>query len=209
MVKSSKGCILPRSNCRLTGVPCLKHLCQTGSVRALLWGEKASGCVGLYCWTWQSILLYQSDLVDQNILNFLPEREQSEVYKLLSPHVLMTDPVAADFLNGKLCSCLAVREVCQRQTAPGGACTGLSSYLILLPDTSVLPRLIFLGFNAAHCLIMFLRAASAWSLIWTDWVLLSALHHRIVKSPSLDVFPRAGCWSEPVKGVRGLGEGKV
>uniref|UniRef100_A0A8C7EAM5 PAS domain containing repressor 1 n=1 Tax=Nothoprocta perdicaria TaxID=30464 RepID=A0A8C7EAM5_NOTPE len=35
-----------------------------------------------------------SDLVDQNILNFLPEREQSEVYKLLSPHVLMTDPVA-------------------------------------------------------------------------------------------------------------------
>ncbi|RMB98376.1 hypothetical protein DUI87_25282 [Hirundo rustica rustica] len=40
-----------------------------------------------------------SDLVDQNILNFLPEGEQSEVYKLLSPHVLMTDPVAADFLN--------------------------------------------------------------------------------------------------------------
>ncbi|OXB63212.1 hypothetical protein ASZ78_016361 [Callipepla squamata] len=40
-----------------------------------------------------------SDLVDQNILNFLPEREQSEVYKLLSPHVLMTEPVAADFLN--------------------------------------------------------------------------------------------------------------
>uniref|UniRef100_U3J5Q9 Neuronal PAS domain protein 2 n=1 Tax=Anas platyrhynchos platyrhynchos TaxID=8840 RepID=U3J5Q9_ANAPP len=40
-----------------------------------------------------------SDLVDQNILNFLPEREQSEVYKLLSPHVLMTDPVATDFLN--------------------------------------------------------------------------------------------------------------
>ncbi|XP_061213977.1 circadian clock protein PASD1 isoform X6 [Neopsephotus bourkii] len=42
-----------------------------------------------------------SDLVDQNILNFLPEREQSEVYKLLSPHVLMTDPVAADFLNAE------------------------------------------------------------------------------------------------------------
>ncbi|XP_074863844.1 circadian clock protein PASD1 isoform X2 [Carettochelys insculpta] len=40
-----------------------------------------------------------SDLVDQNILNFLPEQEQSEVYKLLSPHMLMTDPVAADFLN--------------------------------------------------------------------------------------------------------------
>ncbi|KFR05210.1 Neuronal PAS domain-containing protein 2, partial [Nipponia nippon] len=42
-----------------------------------------------------------SDLVDQNILNFLPEREQSEVYKLLSPHVLMTDPIAADFLNAE------------------------------------------------------------------------------------------------------------
>ncbi|KAM9599897.1 circadian clock protein PASD1 isoform 2-T2 [Morphnus guianensis] len=42
-----------------------------------------------------------SDLVDQNILNFLPEREQSEVYKLLSPHVLMTEPVAADFLNAE------------------------------------------------------------------------------------------------------------
>ncbi|XP_009574891.1 PREDICTED: neuronal PAS domain-containing protein 2-like, partial [Fulmarus glacialis] len=42
-----------------------------------------------------------SDLVDQNILNFLPEREQSEVYKLLSPHLLMTDPVAADFLNAE------------------------------------------------------------------------------------------------------------
>uniref|UniRef100_A0A8B9QPD5 Neuronal PAS domain-containing protein 2 n=1 Tax=Apteryx owenii TaxID=8824 RepID=A0A8B9QPD5_APTOW len=44
-----------------------------------------------------------SDLVDQNILNFLPEREQSEVYKLLSPHMLMTDPVAADFLNEFCC----------------------------------------------------------------------------------------------------------
>ncbi|XP_054852201.1 circadian clock protein PASD1 [Eublepharis macularius] len=40
-----------------------------------------------------------SDLVDQNILNFLPEREQSDVYKLLSPHMLVTNPVAADFLN--------------------------------------------------------------------------------------------------------------
>ncbi|XP_023782663.1 neuronal PAS domain-containing protein 2-like isoform X4 [Cyanistes caeruleus] len=46
-----------------------------------------------------------SDLVDQNILNFLPEGEQSEVYKLLSPHVLMTDPVAADFLNVPTPSC--------------------------------------------------------------------------------------------------------
>ncbi|XP_061454947.1 circadian clock protein PASD1 [Rhineura floridana] len=40
-----------------------------------------------------------SDLVEQNILNFLPECEQSDVYKLLSPHMLMTNPVATDFLN--------------------------------------------------------------------------------------------------------------
>lgn len=79
------------------------------------------------------------------------------MYKLLSPHVLMTDPVAADFLNGKLCSSLSGREICQRQAAPGGACTGLSSYLILLLATSVLPQLVFLVFNAAHRL-MFLHA---------------------------------------------------
>lgn len=36
-------------------------------------------------------------MVDQNILNFLPEREHGEVYKLLSSHMLMTDPIAADF----------------------------------------------------------------------------------------------------------------
>ncbi|XP_061608735.1 neuronal PAS domain-containing protein 2 isoform X1 [Phyllopteryx taeniolatus] len=39
-----------------------------------------------------------SDMVEQNILNFLPEREHGEVYKLLSSHMLMTDPVAADLL---------------------------------------------------------------------------------------------------------------
>ncbi|KAM8900502.1 neuronal PAS domain-containing protein 2 isoform 5-T7 [Spinachia spinachia] len=38
-------------------------------------------------------------MVDQNILNFLPEREHGEVYKLLSSHMLMTDPIAADFLD--------------------------------------------------------------------------------------------------------------
>ncbi|XP_041947726.1 neuronal PAS domain-containing protein 2 isoform X6 [Alosa alosa] len=42
-----------------------------------------------------------SDMVDQNILNFLPEREHAEVYKLLSSHMLMTDPIAADFLDGE------------------------------------------------------------------------------------------------------------
>uniref|UniRef100_A0AAZ3RYX1 Neuronal PAS domain protein 2 n=1 Tax=Oncorhynchus tshawytscha TaxID=74940 RepID=A0AAZ3RYX1_ONCTS len=42
-----------------------------------------------------------SDMVDQNILNFLPEREHGEVYKLLSSHMLMTDPISADFLDSK------------------------------------------------------------------------------------------------------------
>ncbi|XP_018602116.1 neuronal PAS domain-containing protein 2 isoform X4 [Scleropages formosus] len=42
-----------------------------------------------------------SDMVDQNILNFLPEREHGEVYKLLSSHMLMGDPVAADFLENE------------------------------------------------------------------------------------------------------------
>uniref|UniRef100_A0A8D3BZN9 Neuronal PAS domain-containing protein 2-like n=1 Tax=Scophthalmus maximus TaxID=52904 RepID=A0A8D3BZN9_SCOMX len=42
-----------------------------------------------------------SDMVDQNILNFLPEREHGEVYKLLSSHMLMTDPIAADFLDNE------------------------------------------------------------------------------------------------------------
>uniref|UniRef100_A0A3Q2XL32 Neuronal PAS domain protein 2 n=1 Tax=Hippocampus comes TaxID=109280 RepID=A0A3Q2XL32_HIPCM len=42
-----------------------------------------------------------SDMVDQNILNFLPELEHGEVYKLLSSHMLMTDPIAADFLTSE------------------------------------------------------------------------------------------------------------
>ncbi|XP_063289588.1 circadian clock protein PASD1 [Pelobates fuscus] len=42
-----------------------------------------------------------SDLVDQNILNFLPEREHGEVYKLLAPHILMTEPSTPDFFNNE------------------------------------------------------------------------------------------------------------
>ncbi|KAM8954042.1 circadian clock protein PASD1 [Pelodytes ibericus] len=42
-----------------------------------------------------------SDLVDQNILNFLPEREHGEVYKLLAPHILMTEPITPDFFNNE------------------------------------------------------------------------------------------------------------
>ncbi|XP_067261735.1 neuronal PAS domain-containing protein 2 isoform X2 [Chanodichthys erythropterus] len=40
-----------------------------------------------------------SDMVDQNILNFLPEREHGEVYKLLSSHMLLTEPSTVDLLN--------------------------------------------------------------------------------------------------------------
>ncbi|XP_057210631.1 neuronal PAS domain-containing protein 2 [Triplophysa rosa] len=40
-----------------------------------------------------------SDMVDQNILNFLPEREHGEVYKLLSSHMLLTEPSAVDLIN--------------------------------------------------------------------------------------------------------------
>ncbi|XP_047664938.1 neuronal PAS domain-containing protein 2 isoform X3 [Tachysurus fulvidraco] len=39
-------------------------------------------------------------MVDQNILNFLPEREHAEVYKLLSAHLLMSDPISTDYLEG-------------------------------------------------------------------------------------------------------------
>uniref|UniRef100_A0A4W3ITW8 Neuronal PAS domain protein 2 n=1 Tax=Callorhinchus milii TaxID=7868 RepID=A0A4W3ITW8_CALMI len=42
-----------------------------------------------------------SDLVDQNILNFLPEREHAEVYKLLSNQMLMTEQVTLDYLNSE------------------------------------------------------------------------------------------------------------
>lgn len=41
----------------------------------------------------------QSDMVDQNILNFLPERQHEEVYKLLSSHMLLTEPSAVDLIN--------------------------------------------------------------------------------------------------------------
>ncbi|XP_063793439.1 circadian clock protein PASD1 isoform X2 [Pseudophryne corroboree] len=42
-----------------------------------------------------------SDLVDQNILNFLPEREHAEVYKLLAPHILMSEPITEEFFNNE------------------------------------------------------------------------------------------------------------
>ncbi|XP_051878293.1 neuronal PAS domain-containing protein 2 [Pristis pectinata] len=42
-----------------------------------------------------------SDLVDQNILNFLPEQEHAEVFKLLSNQMLMTEQITHDYSNNQ------------------------------------------------------------------------------------------------------------
>ncbi|XP_033865328.3 neuronal PAS domain-containing protein 2-like isoform X1 [Acipenser ruthenus] len=42
-----------------------------------------------------------SDVMDQNLLHFLPEQELSEVYKLLSSHLLMKHPASANYLNSE------------------------------------------------------------------------------------------------------------
>ncbi|KAM9721078.1 neuronal PAS domain-containing protein 2 isoform 4-T4 [Dama dama] len=40
-----------------------------------------------------------SDVMDQNLLNFLPEQEHSEVYKMLSSHMLVTDTPSPEYLK--------------------------------------------------------------------------------------------------------------
>ncbi|XP_072899594.1 neuronal PAS domain-containing protein 2-like isoform X1 [Hemitrygon akajei] len=42
-----------------------------------------------------------SDIIDQNLLNFLPEQEHREIYKLLSSHTLTTDTTLPDYLNSE------------------------------------------------------------------------------------------------------------
>ncbi|NXC43529.1 NPAS2 protein, partial [Penelope pileata] len=39
------------------------------------------------------------DVLDQNLLNFLPEQEHSEIYKMLSSSMLMTDSASSDYLK--------------------------------------------------------------------------------------------------------------
>ncbi|NWR08339.1 NPAS2 protein, partial [Paradoxornis webbianus] len=39
------------------------------------------------------------DVLDQNLLNFLPEQEHSEIYKMLSSCMLMTDAASSDYLK--------------------------------------------------------------------------------------------------------------
>ncbi|XP_058390440.1 neuronal PAS domain-containing protein 2 [Diceros bicornis minor] len=40
-----------------------------------------------------------SDVMDQNLLNFLPEQEHSEVYKMLSSHMLVTESPSPEYLK--------------------------------------------------------------------------------------------------------------
>lgn len=135
--------------------------------------------------------------MDQNILNFLPEREQSEVYKLLSPHVLMTDPVAADFLNGKLFARLLIKEIRHKQTAPGGSSQLFSSPVCHCCFASVN----ILRFDAVHQL-MFLLAAHARSGQSVLYCLLWLAGQREIAL--IRYFSQSG--TEPVKGDWGLGK---
>ncbi|KAM4795939.1 neuronal PAS domain-containing protein 2 [Rhinophrynus dorsalis] len=40
-----------------------------------------------------------SDIMDQNLLNFLPEQEHSDIYKILSSHMLVTDSASLNYMN--------------------------------------------------------------------------------------------------------------
>ncbi|XP_040280977.1 neuronal PAS domain-containing protein 2 isoform X4 [Bufo bufo] len=42
-----------------------------------------------------------SDILDQNLLNFLPEQEHSDIYKILSSPMFVTDSTAISFLNAE------------------------------------------------------------------------------------------------------------
>ncbi|XP_042324225.1 circadian locomoter output cycles protein kaput [Sceloporus undulatus] len=54
-----------------------------------------------------------SDLVDQSIFNFVPEGEHSEVYKILSTHLLESDSLTPEYLKCKLrCSQKNQLEFC-------------------------------------------------------------------------------------------------
>ncbi|ELK03679.1 Circadian locomoter output cycles protein kaput [Pteropus alecto] len=46
-------------------------------------------------------LMLESDLVDQSIFNFIPEGEHSEVYKILSTHLLERDSLTPEYLKSK------------------------------------------------------------------------------------------------------------
>lgn len=50
---------------------------------------------------WQLLCLFQSDLVDQNLLNFLPAGEHSDVYKALSSHMMEGETLTPEYLKSK------------------------------------------------------------------------------------------------------------
>lgn len=47
------------------------------------------------------LCLFQSDLVDQNLLNFLPAGEHSDVYKALSSHIMDGETLTPEYLKSK------------------------------------------------------------------------------------------------------------
>ncbi|KAJ7410491.1 Circadian locomoter output cycles protein kaput [Willisornis vidua] len=46
-------------------------------------------------------LMLESDLVDQSVFNFIPEGEHSEIYKILSSHLLESDSLTPEYLKSK------------------------------------------------------------------------------------------------------------
>lgn len=50
-----------------------------------------------------SLCAPQTDLVDQNLLNFLPIGEHSDVYKALSTHPSDPESLNTDFMKSKSC----------------------------------------------------------------------------------------------------------
>lgn len=58
---------------------------------------------------------FQSDLVDQNLLNFLPAGEHSDVYKALSSHIMEGETLTPEYLKSKV------------HRPPGGAASSPSS----------------------------------------------------------------------------------
>lgn len=61
----------------------------------------AAGCLCGVC-TFVLCFPFQADVMDQNLLNFLPEQEHSEVYKMLSSHMLLTESPSPEYLKCEL-----------------------------------------------------------------------------------------------------------
>lgn len=57
------------------------------------------------------VCVSQSDLVDQNLLNFLPAGEHSDVYKALSSHIMEGEALTPEYLKSKAV-CLSVCRRC-------------------------------------------------------------------------------------------------